>query len=104
MYGLDPARVGWLPEPTARALLRHMPEVEARRHYGAAQAAWVTYEMTPGKTRQTELADWLPPFARDPKDHKRPVPSGWRADLAVGANGGWLRQELFDAVMTVCEG
>jgi hypothetical protein len=92
-----------LPEPTARALLRHLPEVEARRAYGAAQMAWVTYEMTPGKKQQTEVSDWLPPFARDASDQKRSVPPAWRADLSVGASGGWLRQELYDAVMTVCE-
>lgn len=82
--------------------MEHLPEVEARRQYGLAQLAWVAFETSPGKKQRTELRDWLPPFARVASE-RRDVPPAWRADLAVGTRHKWLRQELLDAVMAVCE-
>jgi hypothetical protein len=89
-----------LPEPTFRALIEHLPEVEARRHAGVAQLTWLFHDAF--SKRKTKVSDWLPAFAVTHGESSR-IPSGWRRDLEVGAGGGWLRQELLDAVTAVSE-
>jgi hypothetical protein len=81
------------------SLLDALPEVEARRHAGTAYIAWMLHDMF--SKRRTRPSDHLPAFARFEEGSR--IPSGLKRDLDTAARGGWLSQELIDAVTAVSE-
>lgn len=84
------------------ALLENLPEVEARRHASTAQVAWLVHSAL-SKSR-TRVQDWLPAFAQTSRARGwAGVPRGWREDVRVASERGFLSQALLDSVVIASE-